>query len=67
MYKKIIKWGIRKLVFLLDKDDALLVYSFGKDENTSFHIIAERFYEDKYTFGTREESLERRIANANER
>lgn len=64
MYKKIIKWGIRKLVFLLDKDDALLVYSFGKDENTDFHIIAERFYEDKHTFGTREESIERRIENA---
>lgn len=67
MYKKIIKWCIRKLVFLLDKDDALLVYSFGKDENTSFHIIAERFYEDKHTFGVKEESLERRIANASKR
>lgn len=64
MYQKIIKWGIRKLVFLLDKDDSLLVYSFGKDEVTDYHIFAERFYEDKHTFGVKEESLERRIENA---
>lgn len=67
MYKKIIKWGIRKLVFLLDRDDSLLVYSFWKDEVTDYHIFAERFYEDKHMFGVKEESLERRIANANKR
>lgn len=67
MYRKIIKWCIRKLIFLLDKDDSLLVYSFGKDDVTDYHIFAERFYEDKHMFGVKEESLERRIANANKR
>lgn len=57
MYRKIIKWLIRKFVFLLDKDDSLLVYSFGKDEVTDYYIFAERFYEDKHMFGVKEEVL----------
>lgn len=60
MRQKIIKWCIRRLVFVLNKDDALLCYSFSGGEHTEYHIMVERFYEDRHTFGTRTDYYEDR-------
>lgn len=53
--EKIIWWIIKKLIFIVDRDDTLLVHSFGKDEITDYHVIAERCYPDRHCYGVSEE------------
>lgn len=49
-YKRI----IRKYVQKLDKANyySLMAYSWGVDEITDYHVIAERSYLDHHVFGT---------------
>lgn len=53
--EKLIWWIIKKLIFMVDRDDTLLVHSFAKDEITDYHIIAERSYPDRHCYGVSEE------------
>jgi hypothetical protein len=50
-YKRI----IRKYVQKLDRAQwfAFMAYSWGADEVTDYHVIAERCYPDRHIFGTK--------------
>lgn len=50
--RRTIKWLIKRLVFLLDRDDTLLAFSFSGGERKDYTILAERVYDDHYTVGT---------------
>lgn len=49
---RVIKWLIKHLIFLLDRKGDLLAYSFAKDDKTHYNILAERYYEDRWEYGT---------------
>ena len=53
-YDKLLKWIIRKAVQKHDDLNygAFLAYSWGRDEVTDYHVIAERCYGDIYVYGT---------------
>ena len=55
MEERILKWIIRWCVKKLDsvKVVAFLAYSWGVDDVTDYHLIAERSYSDHHIFGTR--------------
>jgi len=55
MFEKLVKWILRKCVLYLDRDNTLLVYSFGRDEITDYHVMSERCFSDHHEFGTRSE------------
>lgn len=52
MLDKIIKWLIKQLVFLWDRHNDKMAYSFGRDERTDYSVLVERFYDDYCTVGT---------------
>lgn len=52
MFDKIIKWLIKRLVFLWDRRNDKMAYSFGRDERTDYSVIVERFYDTYFTVGT---------------
>lgn len=54
MKEKIIKWLLKKLILLWDKDNDMLVFSFEKDERTGYSVHARRYYDTYYTIGTSE-------------
>lgn len=49
----VIKWLIKHLIFLLDRKGDLLAYSFARDDKTCYNILAERYYDDRWEFGTK--------------
>ena len=49
--KRIFKWAIEQFDKL--DDGAFLAFSWGIDEVTDYHIIAERYYPDHNVFGTK--------------
>jgi len=56
-YDVFLKWIIRKAVQKHDDLNygAFMAYSWGMDEVTHYHVIAERSYKDIHVFGTRVE------------
>ena len=50
--RRAIKWMIKQLVFCLDKDDDLIVYSFSGGERKDYSVVVERFFDDHYEIGT---------------
>ena len=50
--RRAIKWLIKRLVFLLDRDDTLLSFSFSGGERKDYTILTERVYDDHYEVGT---------------
>lgn len=54
---KVAKWLIRKSVQWLDNlhEKAFLAYSWGLDEVTHYHVLAERFYQTCHVYGTKVE------------
>ena len=52
MINKLIKWLIKRLVIILDRNDDLLCYSFSGGERKDYSVSVERFYDDYYTVGT---------------
>lgn len=52
MYDKIIKWLIKRLVFLWDRHNDKMAFTFERDERTGYSVLVERFYDDYYTVGT---------------
>ena len=57
---KILHWIIRKAVRRLDivHGFAFMAYSWGVDEVTDYHVIAERSYPDMHIYGTKWERYE---------
>lgn len=51
--KRIIKWAVTRYDDL--QGGAFLALSWGHDENTDYHVIAERSYDWGHVFGTRVE------------
>ena len=49
---RVIKWLIKHLIFLLDREGDLLTYCFARDAKTYYNILAERYYEDRWEYGT---------------
>ena len=47
---------VKRFLFLADRDNTLLTYTFVKDDKTEYHVIAERFYPDRHSFGVIEET-----------
>lgn len=54
-YDKFLKFIIRKAVQKHDDltEGAFMVYSWGRNEVTDYHVMAERSYEDHNVFGTK--------------
>lgn len=50
--EKIVKWLIKRLVFLWDRNRDKLAFSFARDDHTDYSVLVERFYDDYYTVGT---------------
>lgn len=54
--KKFFWWMVKRFLFLANRDNTLLTYTFVKDDKTEYHVIAERFYPDRHSFGVIEET-----------
>lgn len=62
MVDKIIEWAIKRLVFLWDRHDDVLAFSFsrGKRKNypvsgckrKDYSVLVKRYFDDFYTVGT---------------
>ena len=60
-YDKFLKWIIREAV---EKHDdlskrAFLAYTWGRDEVTDYHVLAERSYPDTHIYGTKVDHYEK--------
>ena len=51
---RLVKLAIRKLVRRFDELNygAFMAYSWGYDEHTDYHVIAERSYDNSHVYGT---------------
>ena len=56
-----LRWVIRKAVRRMDVVDGLCfqAYTWGVDEVTDYHVIAERSYPDVHIYGTRWDRYEK--------
>lgn len=63
MFEKLAKCILKKCVLYLDRDNTLLVYSFGRDERTDYHVMSERFLSDRHDFGTRSEPYRKEVGS----
>ena len=52
--RKIVEKILKKCIQYLDKDNTLLAYHVGVDERKDYIVVVERFYDDHYTYGTKE-------------
>lgn len=52
MIDRIIIWLIKKLVFLWDRHGDKMVLSFGRDEQTDYSVLVDRYYDNYWTSGT---------------
>ena len=49
--KAVIKWAVKKLDSL--STGSFLCFSWGVDDVTDYHVIAERSYSDHHIYGTK--------------
>ena len=52
LYRKFIKWIIKRCLLILDKDNDLLILGINtKDENKDYTIIVNRYFNEYWTHG----------------